>query len=1028
MAKLFKNKAIRKDLEKFEIPNFENKIDIVKKWLEAYKSKALHKKTESQCEQAFNQSFFVELLGYTTFPNEIYTIDPKASTEASGQKPDAALGYYSPEKNRTLAVVEIKDVNTTLDRSQKREGNLSPIQQAFKYKPQYKECIFVIATNFYEIRLHKDTQLDYEQFTLDSLADPKNDYFELRKFYYLLCADNLISKTGKPKTENLLSDIRIDQEKITKKFYQEYKLLRQQLIKDIISNNSVPRNELLLIIEKAQKVIDRIVFVCFCEDSDLLPEDTLQTVIKHAENSFSNHWDLLKGFFNAIDKGSEKLDIPHGYNGGLFAEDKKLDNLKISDKVCQKFLELGKYDFSEDLSVNILGHIFEQSISDIEEIKSKTIEGEDVDKKKSKRKKDGIFYTPDYIVDYIIKNSLGKYLEDKESEIKEKHGLKEDILDSNYKKRALATYLEYQTELRNVKVLDPACGSGAFLVKVFDYLLEENKRIANILADLNDDRTDLFSSEDYIKSLLENNIFGVDLNAESVEITKLSLWLKSAQKNKKLVDLKGNIKCGNSLIDDPEVAGDKAFKWEEEFKEIMDDGGFDVIVGNPPYVYARENISALEKEYYNKKYETSEYQLNTFVLFSEKSAKLLTKEGYLGFIIPNSILKISSISKLRKYILNNGAIKYIIQLFGESFEGVSVETIIFIFQNGSKETTVKCLDIHEPSELNEENYKMIDSSKWKKDSECRFQVSIDEKTENMLDKIKKNTVELTDLFDVKAGLKAYEGGKGTPKQTPEDVKKRPYDFNYKFDDTTYKYLEGFNVCKYNLNWSGAWLKYGDCLAAPRTFGIFEKPRILIREITGKYPKSLICTYTDDVYLNNLSIINVLSKNNDKNDLKILLSILGSALISYYFQKITPKSNRKMFPKIILRDLKQFPIKLPNNKKSFIQKADQILSLNKQFHEKLQKFFKLIQSEYHLEKISKKLQKFYNLDFETFLKEIKAKNLSLNKKSELLDFFEKSKIEMLELKAQINTTDKKIDDMVFDLYGLNEEERGIILNN
>jgi type II restriction/modification system DNA methylase subunit YeeA len=145
-------------------------------------------------------------------------------------------------------------------------------------------------------------------------------------------------------------------------------------------------------------------------------------------------------------------------------------------------------------------------------------------------------------------------------------------------------YRAYQQILQNVKVLDPACGSGAFLVKVFDYLYAENLRVGKIVKSLFDD-------EEIYKSILRNNIYGVDLNPESVEITKLSLWLKSAQKDRKLNNLDQNIKCGNSLIDNPAVAGERAFDRNKEFADIMKSGGFDVIVGNPPYVTTKyENM------------------------------------------------------------------------------------------------------------------------------------------------------------------------------------------------------------------------------------------------------------------------------------------------------------------------------------------------------------------------------------------------------------------------------------------------------
>ena len=134
--------------------------------------------------------------------------------------------------------------------------------------------------------------------------------------------------------------------------------------------------------------------------------------------------------------------------------------------------------------------------------------------------------------------------------------------------------------LSNIKVLDPACGSGAFLNEVFDYLYYEGQIVNNKLTTFNDGQIQLFRWDTHI---ISNNIYGVDINRESVEITKLSLWLKTANPDEKLTYLDDNIKCGNSLIDDSDVAGDKAFNWKQEFPDIMAAGGFDVVVGNPPY-------------------------------------------------------------------------------------------------------------------------------------------------------------------------------------------------------------------------------------------------------------------------------------------------------------------------------------------------------------------------------------------------------------------------------------------------------------
>jgi len=458
---------------------------------------------------------------------------------------------------------------------------MSPVQQGFKYKTQYKNCPFVVVSNFWEFRLYRDNLVDWEVWTLDDLINPEDDYILFKTWYVLLCKENFIAQSGVSKTEELLSDIRVEQEEIGKKFYKVYKEARIELLRDIYKNNSsIPKN-IDLGIEKAQKIIDRVVFTCFAEDKGLLPDNTLQRVLNASDLSAfgGSLWNTLKSFFEAVDSGSEKLNIPDGYNGGLFKQDEELNNLSIGDESLKKVLSLGTYDFSEDLSVTILGHIFEQSISDLEEIKNKVYEKQDIASiSHGRRKKDGIFYTPDYIVRYIVDNSLGMYLREHEEKLKEEFRLKEDINDENYEKREKKAYEKYQIFVENVKVLDPACGSGAFLVYVFDYLLSENKRVASILG------KGLFSQDEYVRSILKNNIYGVDLNAESVEITKLSLWLKSAERGKKLTTLDNNIKCGNSLIDDPEVAESKAFDWNKEFADIFENGGFDVVVGNPPYI------------------------------------------------------------------------------------------------------------------------------------------------------------------------------------------------------------------------------------------------------------------------------------------------------------------------------------------------------------------------------------------------------------------------------------------------------------
>ena len=468
MANLFGKNRLREQAQQVKTEDIQDFIALIKTWHKDYHSGSLKTDKETSREQAYNQDFFIKILGYREKPANPFSFEPKATTD-KGQLPDAVLSYTDTENDiqNIAAVVELKGAGIELDRPQRREGNMSPVQQGFKYKTQYRNCPFVVVSNFWEFRLYRDNLLDYELWTLDDLVNEADDYLLFKTWYVLLKSDNFTAVSGVSKTEELLSDIRIEQEEIGKKFYKVYKEARLELLRDIYKNNPQIRKDIDTGIEKAQKIIDRIVFACFAEDKGLLPDNTLQRVIKAAETSTfgGSVWSTLKSFFEAIDVGSAKLEIPNGYNGGLFKRDDVLNTLTISDEPLRSVLRLSTYNFNEDLSVTILGHIFEQSISDLEEIKNKVNESQNLDTlSQSRRKKDGIFYTPDHIVRYIVDNSLGKYLREHEEKFKDEFGLKGDINEKNYEKREAQAYQKYQVFLQNVKIVDPACGSGAFLV------------------------------------------------------------------------------------------------------------------------------------------------------------------------------------------------------------------------------------------------------------------------------------------------------------------------------------------------------------------------------------------------------------------------------------------------------------------------------------------------------------------------------------------------------------------------------------
>ena len=380
----------------------------------------------------------------------------------------------------------------------------------------------------------------------------------------------------------------------------------------------------------------------------------------------------------------KKYDI-YAYNGGLFAPDEILDNISIDDEILHKHtLTLSNYDFETDVDVNILGHIFEHSLGEIENVQAE-IKGEKIDSQKTRRKKDGIFYTPKYITKYIVENTVGKLCEEKRTEL--------DIINEeyakgrkNHKKDTIKTLDDKLTDYRNwllsLTILDPACGSGAFLNQALDFLITEHRKIDDL-------RAQLFGSglvfSDITTDILEKNIYGVDLNEESVEIAKLSLWLRTAQKGRKLNKLNNNIKCGNSLIDDPAVAGDKAFNLHNEFTEIFAKGGFDVVIGNPPY---GDYFNQIEKTHLLQAYSDSfSGTFDMYIIFYDVSLSLVRPKGHLCFITPYTFIDYSQFSALRRKLKNGNNIEQLITLVNV-FEDAIVDTAIAHIIKEQKQNSV----------------------------------------------------------------------------------------------------------------------------------------------------------------------------------------------------------------------------------------------------------------------------------------------------------------------------------------------------
>lgn len=378
------------------------------------------------------------------------------------------------------------------------------------------------------------------------------------------------------------------------------------------------------------------------------------------------------------------MDIP-AYNGGLFAEDEVLNQLIVADDLCQEINELAKYDFDSEVSVTVLGHIFEQSIADLETLTEQISGGElpqDVQKTKAvsgKRKREGVVYTPDHITAFIVEHTLGSHIEEKFQNLLNEYGkFKKDgsIQWKKGKKTELKFWYAWQEVLQTIKVVDPACGSGAFLIAAFDYLHAEYQRINDKLAEI----TGQHSVFDLNKTILNTNLYGVDINPESIEISKLSLWLKTAERGKSLTTLGANLLTGNSLgYDEPAPGSD--FCWQEAFPEIMKQGGFDVVLSNPPYV--RQELLSNIKPWLEEHYDVYHGVVDLYAYFFELGHRLLKPRGRMGYISSSTFFKTSSGERLRRYLVENSVLKTIVG-FGDLqvFEGVTTYPAIVMLQKG----------------------------------------------------------------------------------------------------------------------------------------------------------------------------------------------------------------------------------------------------------------------------------------------------------------------------------------------------------
>ena len=1057
---LFNRKTLKRHIKADPIPS--DHLAALEAWVELISSGRIERLKETALHGQFASKIVEGVLGYH---GPAGGADYNVSTEQNILRGsvDLALGRFGGKTPDIVAPFELKGADTRDLDAIMPGRNKSPVQQAWEYAMNARGVKWVLVSNMIELRFYGfgEGTSAYEEFRLDQLTDPE----EYARFMLLLSAENLLSG----RTADLLKESRREDKDITDSLYQDYKDLRLKLLSAVQKADAAiaPLDAIAL----AQKILDRVLFIAFAEDTGLLPDNTLENAFV-ARDPYNPRpvWDNFKGLFRAIDEGNNELKIPR-YNGGLFREDAVINGLTIPDDICEGFKTLGGYDFASEVSVTVLGHIFEQSIADVERLQA-IARGEEEEPEKTtgtsgRRKRDGVVYTPDYIARFIVAETLGTHLREIFDDTLRAHAKKgADVTDYEnipWRKKSaeLDAWQAYRDRLKSLRIVDPACGSGVFLIMAFDFMKAELTRVNDKIKDLLPKAEHFGDLLDYIpdSEILTDNLFGVDVNEESIEITKLSLWIKTARRGKVLDSLSGSIRVGDSLIEDSNFAYlDHAFTWETAFPGVFAEGGFDVVLGNPPYV--RMEFLKLLKPYLEKRYEVVSDRADLYCYFYERGLRLLKPGGRLGYISSNTFFKTGSGKPLREYLLKEATIESVVD-FGDLqvFEGVTTYPAILTMKRG---IAPKGHDLRfwKVDALPNNNF----LATWEAAAGPYPQTALGAgswELENpalraLRDKIKKGRKTLKEvygspLYGIKTGLNAAF-------VIDNATKERICAQDPKSADLLKPFLEGKDLKRWRAEPRGLWLIYipknrieiddypaiRDWLlpfkerlenraAKQEWFELqqpqeayvpgFEKTKITYRDIAAENPFHLD---ESGSYLETTAFAL-------PSDDYAIAGLLNSTTMWFVFRSLTPLASGGYF-RMKAQYVGQLPIpEMPESSRQAL--ASQAVMAQKSAQERLKLQVALTRRIPDLcpperdPKLTNKLKEWWTLpDFAAFRAEVKKvfkADIPLTDRSDWEDWINRDRAEIARLTAEIAQAEAQIDSIVYDLFGLTEDEIALL---
>lgn len=857
-------------------------------------------------EEDVQSSYTLEILKLLEWDSSKWKINTPQEVK-TGNKPDIFLKGSS---GSTIFIIESKAPKQSLDN---KYSNKTFSEQICEYCNS-EGIYWGILTNFNEWRIYnsytKEIYYNQKYFTIKD--DKVNDENDLYEFFDKISFNNLNKRKGKIDTNPIYYK---RQDEIKDEFFDNLKRWRKNL-RDYLynllkkkSDKNIPEKVERL----TQKILDRLIFIEVCNDKDIISCDILGSILYSKRNKYEE----LKSKFKELD---EKFD------SDLFADDVDIDSLEIDDVPMEEIIRgINHIDFS-GLSVHIIGEVYENYLGELLKKRKHEIKIDET-KERAKRKEQGIYYTPDYIVNYIVENTLGEILK-------------------NCKTRE---------EIQKIRVLDPACGSGSFLIRAFD---EFHKAYLNC-----SDKLSLFDDFEIKKKILLYNLYGVDLDERAVDIAKLNLLIKALEgtsdtaiegKRKLLPNLNLNIRCGNSLVsgnsinnshkdglfDDSEnydkdikiltdlkeifknavekkdkgkylneiyileekinslfnkdICGYfknpddvKPFNYEVAFCEIFKDGGFDCVIGNPPYVEARQLPQNIVN-FLRDNFESTGNRANVFTAFIEKSLTLIPNDRFFGMIIHRNIIRSNDYIKIRNIILENCKITHIGDFKSGIFENVTGEMIVLCLQKSNNIDEIKRNNIilygsDKNSIILQDIFYRIPGN--------RFNIYLNNKKIKLLDKIEKNTCILKNTYDIKQGI------------IVGDEKK--YISNNKSSNKYKPILRGRDITRYSYNFNNEYLYYEPgtkILTRGKEPELFERKKILTQHVNSKV---VACIDDNNYYV--LQTINIIYKNtNDNIDDFFILGLLNSSLLNFYYESYY-NLGAEFTTAIAIENLEQLPI-------------------------------------------------------------------------------------------------------------------------